>query len=365
MAMMGRPARADNDRILILVEMQGGNDGLNTLVPYADPLYRQLRPRIALAREQVIQLDERLGLHPALEPLLPLWRIGRMAAVAGLGYAGANRSHFMGIAEWDTARAIDVNGAGIGWVTRALDHIGARGPSDGVVLGRPHLGPLDGSPRTLMVDDPLRVARAGRAIPLPGGIGPTPQLQHVLAVQQSLRQAGDALAERLATVELPAVEFSASRFGDQMRAALRLILSGAPVRAIKVSIGSFDTHAIQPGIHNLLLGILARDLANFAGVLMARGAWERVMILTYSEFGRRAHENTAGGTDHGLAAAQFALGGGVRGGLYGVQPRLDDLDDGDVKYTTDFRAYYATALEWWGCAPGPVLGPGHLPLRFA
>lgn len=354
-------AAARWDRVLVLVELAGGNDGLNTVAPVRDPLYRRLRPRLAIPADEALAIDETLGLHPALEPLMPLWADGRVAVALGVGYPDPNLSHFRSIEIWDTASDSHDFRAD-GWVARlfAAEPPPAEAAVDGVVLGRGDAGPLAGpSARTVVLagGDERLLGRAARR-PAVAAEAPNAALAHVLAVKARLSEAAEAiLSSRVADVD-PGAAFPSTGFGRQMEGAARLIAAGVRAPAIKVSLGSFDTHAGQSGQHARLLAELAGGLAAFAAAAKAKGFWDRVLVVTYSEFGRRPAENGSAGTDHGTAAPHFLLGGRVRGGLYGAQPPLHRLQDGNLTHTTHFRTLYATvARDWWGLDAADLAEP--------
>ncbi len=354
------PAR----RLLVLVELKGGNDGLNTVIPFADPRYAELRPRIAVPREQVVQLSERAGLHPALAPLEPLWEERRLAVVQGIGYPQPNLSHFRSIEIWDTASKSDEY-RDEGWLARAFDM--APSPegyvADGVVVGAGGMGPLAGSRvRALALANPeqfLRNARLARAEPRKTA---NPALAHILRVENRI----SASARRLESGREFRTTFPAGPFGNAVHTAAQLAANPAAVAVVRLSLGSFDTHANQQGTHANLLRQLAEGLVALREALVETGHWESTVIATYAEFGRRPRENESGGTDHGTASAHLVLGGGVRGGLYGAAPALDRLDgNGNLPYAVDYRAYYATFLErWWGMDSRAVLGGRFAPLAF-
>lgn len=356
------PAGAGLGNVLVLVELNGGNDGLNTVIPYADPLYAKLRPKIGLAREEVVQLDATTGLHPGLAPFKPIWEAGECAIVQGVGYEKPNLSHFRSIEIWDTASASDATIAD-GWVARAL---APRQPlagriAEGVVLGRPAVGPLYGAKaRVAMMQDASGFANQARRVARPGTIAPpTAALQHVVTTQAELREAGDGIFDRLQRMRVPLqTAFPRTGIGGQLANAARLIAANVDVPVIKLSHGSFDTHTYQRNPHDRLVGELGAALAAFRLAMIERNAWGRVTVMTYAEFGRRPAENSAQGTDHGTAAPHFVLGGAVRGGFKGVAPRLDQLDGGgNLRHGIEFQSLYATMLKrWWGIDPAPVLG---------
>jgi uncharacterized protein (DUF1501 family) len=347
-------------RLLILVELKGGNDALNTVVPYADREYYRLRPKLAIARDEVLQLDAATGLHPKLAPLMALWKEGSLAVVQGVGYPQPNLSHFRSIEIWDTA-----SDAGEylhdGWLTRcfASRPLPRSAAADGVVVGGAELGPFAGGARAVALantDQFLRQARLAAPAPTVGSAA----LSHILKVEGDIVQAAAGLhgghAFRTA--------FPNGAFGNAVRTACQVAASNAGVAVIKVSLGSFDTHGNQAGVHARLLGELAEGLAALESALVELGRWDSTLVMTYAEFGRRPKENQSAGTDHGTAAAQFVAGGRVRGGLYGAPPRLDRLDgNGNLSFAVDFRQLYATAMErWWGVDAKPVLGRAFAPL---
>lgn len=349
---------ASYDRLLVLVELKGGNDGLNTVVPFADTAYYQLRPRLAIQREQVLQLDPRAGLHPALEPLLALWQGRELAVVQGVGYPGPNLSHFRSIDIWDTASKSNEY-LTEGWLARAFG-VAPAPPAfaaDGVVVGGAEMGPLRGGVRTIALTNPEQFLRQARLV-APAGQGRNAALEHILKVEQNIVRA----AARLHANHAFATAFPAHAFGNAVRTAAQLVASGAGVAVIKLSLGGFDTHSGQPARHAQLLKMLAEGLVALKGALSEVSRWESTLVMTYSEFGRRPRENLSNGTDHGTASAHFVMGGRVKGGLYGAPPEPGRLDgSGNLPFAVDFRDLYATVLErWWG-----VDSPGALNGRFA
>lgn len=340
-------------RLLILVELKGGNDGLNTVVPYADEAYYTLRPRIGVRRDDVLQLDGRTGLHPALKPLMPLWQAGELAIVQGVGYPNPNLSHFRSIEIWDTASRSDQYLAE-GWLGRAFaSHpLPAGFAAGGVAVGGGDMGPLaGGGARAIALTAPevfLRQARLAN----PAGQGRNRALDHILRVEAGIVEA----AARLDAGVQFRSEFPRGAFGNAVRVAAQLAANPSGVAAIRLSLGGFDTHQNQPGIHQRLLGELGEGLAALRAALQETDRWDSTLVMTYAEFGRRPQENFSNGTDHGTAAAHFIAGGRVKGGLYGETPRLVSLEGGNLRHAVDFRSLYATALErWWGVASAGVL----------
>jgi len=345
-------AQTRPQRILILVELKGGNDGMNTLVPYADPLYRQFRPGIGLAREHVVQLDERVGLHEKLEPLMESWKARDLAILQGVGYPYPNRSHFRSIEIWDTASASSQT-LSEGWISQAFEGVTrpAGAGVDGIVVDTNSLPMVGPALRTVVMQDAenfLRQAQAMKDSAKPDGGNPA--LRHILDVRHEVNAAAAGLRDKLHDSPAPAFAYAEDGgFGRQLDLATRLLAAQVPVVAIKVALGGFDTHANQLPTQERLLGLLAEGLATLRKNLIAAGRWNDVVVMTYSEFGRRARQNASGGTDHGTSSPQFVMGGQVKGGLHGVYPSLADLQDGDLKHTIDFRSVFAAvARGCWG-----------------
>jgi uncharacterized protein (DUF1501 family) len=337
-------ATNSNAKILILVELSGGNDGLNTLIPHNDPHYYRLRPNLAIPQNQVLSLQQNMGLHPALKPLLPYWNTGQLAWVQGVGYPNASRSHFRSINVWETARSSGKKSA-IGWLDKAA--MVSQKPVDGIILDD-SIGPLSNQYlKTLSIESPERFIQQVRGIQTLQKSTQNPALAYVLQQQQLLNTSASNIAERLQkTPNLPS-RFPQHDFAQQMYHAARLIASGVDVPIYKVGLTGFDTHAKQIPQHSSLLSQLATGLAHFAKTMQQLGLWDQILIMSYSEFGRRVAENGASGTDHGAASSQFILGGQVNGGIYGKNPQLEDLDQGDLKYSTDFRRIYHTVSSQW------------------
>ena len=352
--------------LLILVEFKGANDGLNTVVPFADAAYATLRPRIGIKREEVVQLNERAGLHPALAPLLPLWQGRQMAVVEGVGYPNANLSHFRSIEIWDTASNAN-EFLHEGWLARAF----AASPvprsylADGVVLGSNEMGPMAGAPRSVALANPDQFVRQSKLIDSGmSGEAKKPArsavLDHVLRVESNIVEAAASLNSRYAF----RTAFPAGPFGNQIQTAVQIAANPAGVAAVRVTLGGFDTHQNQPGTHANLMKQFAEGVIALKSALEEIGRWNNTLVMSYSEFGRRPKENQSNGTDHGTAAPQFVFGGRVNGGLYGQAPALARLDgNGNLPHAVDFRDLYATVLErWWRVPAHGVRGARFAPL---
>jgi uncharacterized protein (DUF1501 family) len=342
-------------QLLVLVELKGGNDGLNTVVPYADPAYYGLRPRIAIRRDDVLQLDGRTGLHPSLAPLMPLWQSRELAIVQGVGYPSPNLSHFRSIEIWDTASRAEEYLAD-GWLARAFAAapVPKRFAADGVVVGASELGPLaGGGARAVALANTEQFLRQAKLAHPTQGQG-NRALAHLLKVEADVVQAASGLNGNREF----RTQFPQGPFGNAVKTATQVVASEAGVAAVRISLNGFDTHQNQPGTHANLLRQLAEGLVALRAALQELGRWDSTLVVTYAEFGRRPQENGSNGTDHGTAAAHFALGGRVKGGLYGEAPRFDRLEGGNLVHAVDFRSVYATVLErWWGVpAAGPLGG---------
>ena len=358
----GRPGYAN---VLILVELKGGNDGLNTVVPYADPLYYQLRRGIGIKRDQVLQLDAHTGLHPALAPLMPLWRDGQVAIVQGVGYPQPNLSHFRSIEIWDTASRSDQY-LHEGWLTRTF----AQAPvppgfaADGVVLGSAEMGPLANGARAIALVNPAQFIRAARLAEPSSLRERNPALAHIIDVENDIVKAADRLRPRGGMREFRTA-FPAGTFGTSVKTAMQVLAAceasgpGAQdgVAVLRLTLNGFDTHQNQPGQHAALLKQFAEGMSAMRDALIELGRWHQTLVMTYAEFGRRVRENQSNGTDHGTAAPHFVMGGRVAGGLYGAPPALGRLDgNGNLPVAVDFRQLYATVLgSWWGLDATRVL----------
>jgi uncharacterized protein (DUF1501 family) len=358
------------NRTLILIELKGGNDGLNTVVPYADPNYQALRGNLALKTEELIRIDAKFGLHPELGPFLPLWEKGELGIVQGLGYPQPNLSHFRSIEIWETASRANEY-LEDGWVTRAM-RAGLASQqaytAEGVLIGSSAMGPLLGA-RAVTLTNPeafLNQARLSQATKIQTQSAANPALQHLMQVQDNINHAAAGLrADRFNFTTV----FPLGGFGNAVRAACQVVASqkgrsGVPVIALKL--GSFDTHQNQPGTHANLLKQLAEGMAAIKSAMQELNAWDQTLLMTFSEFGRRARPNNSNGTDHGTAAPHFVAGGAVRGGWYGKAPDLARLDaTQNLIYTSDFRQLYAgVAKNWWGVNPEPVVLGNFDPISF-
>ncbi|GMU55415.1 MAG: hypothetical protein AMXMBFR33_45610 [Candidatus Xenobia bacterium] len=335
---------AATPRKLVLVHLFGGNDGLNTVIS-DNALYRKLRPRLALKSDQVLPLKSGLGLHRALEPLMPHWQAGQLALVNGVGYPEPNRSHFTSSDIWHTA--VVRGTARYGWLGRFLDNSGAGSVNVGPTLTRA-LYAQSAQPLCLKTPDQFRL-EANQA-----------------ELSAMYRDFGGHLGSTFASLEkavdhchsCPGESVATGDFGKSLDVILRLLPQG---QVFCTALSGFDTHSNQSKRHAEVLSELAGGLAAFMAALKRRGQDRDVLVAVYSEFGRRVEENASGGTDHGTAGPLFVLGPGVKGGLYGEVPSLSNLKEGDLVHTVDFRAVYSTLLSRWLQADASAVLGGHFP----
>jgi uncharacterized protein (DUF1501 family) len=367
-----RPA---GGRVLVVLELTGGNDGLNTVIPYSDPEYRKRRPRLHLTKDRVRRIDDRMGFHPALDGFAKLLQADRVAVVQSVGYPNPNRSHFESMAIWQSAR-LDAKADTPGWLARCLDARPLPGGDDAPAL---HAGPpqlpqaLAGSTRhvpSLSAAEQLR-----RRVGAPGAPDATQQRQGLddisgqerggagsllQFVQRSVVGAQSGAARLEAVLDRPAAGAGYPdnyELARHLRLVARLVQAGLTTPIYYTQLGGFDTHANQQFTHDNLLREVGDSLRAFLDDLARSGDAGRVAVLVYSEFGRRLRENASAGTDHGTAAPVFVLGGQVKAGLHGPYPNLQDLSDGDPKFAIDFRRVYANVLEdWLGVPSKPILG---------
>ena len=367
-----RVAQMAGDRTLIVVQMAGGNDGLNTVIPFGDPLYHQMRPTLSIPDTSVIHLDTRLGLHPNLAPLKQLWDDGHLAIVEGVGYPNQSLSHFQAMDIWQT---LDLNGTGnqgwlgklvSGWVDqdghpfKAMD-IGVQTAQALASISAPV--PTISSVNTYRIyPDPADVdngnARLQALMKLYNSYPETSPYAALLdttalRAQDGSKQLRNADAQYQAAVTYPQGPFAAG-----LKILAEAIVQGLGLRVGYVTLGGFDTHANQQTTHNVLMKSLADGLSAFYTDLSKHGKADNVVVMTWSEFGRRVEENGSQGTDHGTAAPMFVMGNTVNKGTFGEPPNLSNLDyNGNLKYTTDFRSVYATILDrWLGASSHNVLG---------
>ena len=352
----------DTDRVLVVIQLSGGNDGLNTVVPYENDSYHRARPTLRIDSGRVLRLNDELGLHPNLAGLKGLYDGGELAIVNNVGYPNPDRSHFRSMDIWHTADPESPEDE-TGWIGRLADAgVGAGGAPLAVQVddaelplalrGRQAVAPTITDIDALRLPDEAAALEARLRAAHPGA---SSDLQFVRRVAvDACRQ-----ARRLRSVEVDgaAGTYPGHGLAGRLRQIAALIDAGFGARVYYTSLGGFDTHAQQATAHGPLLRELSESVAAFQADLRRRGVQDRVLTMTFSEFGRRVAENGSRGTDHGAAAPMFLIGAGVQSGLHGGGPRLDEVERGDVAHDVDFRRVYATAWrEWLGLDPRPVLG---------
>ena len=347
---------AADDPKLVLVTLYGGNDGLNTVIPYADPAYHRSRPELAYTPEAVLRLDDSLGLNPKMTGLKRLWDAKRLAIVRGVQYPKPNRSHFRSMDIWQSASP--TGPVSTGWIGRWLD--GTNAPVETAVSFEPVLPPL------LVGRTRVGACVSYRGLTLPtwinanvvSALGRTqpgePAFQaraaaaytDLISMAKEVREAGrvtespdDGSADTAATGT-----GGVGALAAQLALVARCVTAGVPTKVYSVSLGGFDTHATERAGQENVLSQLDAALTSFVTKMQRTPAGRRVTVVAYSEFGRRVRANGSEGTDHGTAGPLFVLGPAVAGGFYGEQPSLTDLDDGDLKATTDFRDVFGTVL---------------------
>jgi uncharacterized protein (DUF1501 family) len=342
-----------DDRILVVVQLDGGNDGINTVVPFKDDGYAKYRKAIRLPEKRLIKINAEIGLHPSMKDAGKLLESGRLAIVPGVGYPNPNRSHFRSREIWQSARLDDRDHNGLGWIGRGLDG----GPST-----------RDGAPAAMLIgpDSPPPAIRGRRSV----SAALNRLDDYALSEKETrARQADSSTAEddlgrflrrslldayttadRLESVAGARdghVPYPESELARRLGLTARLIKAGLGTRVYYLEQGDYDTHGHQIARHAPLLEDLSESLKAFLDDLAASRLADRVVVMVFSEFGRRVQENGSMGTDHGTAGPVLLAGPCVRPGLVGTYPSLMDLADGDLKMTVDFRRVYATILQTW------------------
>jgi uncharacterized protein (DUF1501 family) len=370
-ARAARPVR--DDRVLVVVQLDGGNDGINTVVPFGDADYARHRKELRLPVERLCKLTAGVGLHPAMRRAADLVEDGRLAIVQGVGYPNPDRSHFRSMAIWQTARLDREGHDGHGWLGRALDAAGggagvgaAHGPAAVFVGERELPRSLRGRRAvTASFADPADLALA---IPAAAGAAPgRPTGDDLRSFVDRTVTSAYATAEELAAASRRGAEaaarYPASEVGKYLELVARSIKAGAAARVYYVIQPGYDTHAVQVPTQARLLGDFARAIRAFLDDLAAAKLADAVLLMAFSEFGRRPAENGSLGTDHGTAGPVFLAGPAAKAGLIGETPRLGELVDGDLKWSIDFRRVYATLLDrWLGLPAETVLGQRFEPL---
>jgi uncharacterized protein (DUF1501 family) len=345
------------DRCLVLINLAGGNDGLNCVVPHGNDLYYQLRPALAIDRHDVLAIDASVGLNPGMQSVKALYDKGMVAIVQGVGYPDPDHSHFRSTEIWQTAAPDRYEHTG--WLGRYFDEAGParenlfRGVAVSKVLpevlvsDRTDIPAVPGLGEYVMMADRNVAARGAFSREAIDAQLPfaSPYLAHVMEIEANAQRSSEELPKLVAGYKTQA-SYPATGLGRSLALAAQIVGSNLGTKVIYVEHGSFDTHVSQKMTQNTLLMQFSNAIGAFYDDLRAHGNERRVLTLTFSEFGRRIEENGSRGTDHGEASPLFLIGG-VKGGLYGTPPDLSATNMGNVRYTTDFRSVYATVLERW------------------
>jgi uncharacterized protein (DUF1501 family) len=355
-AAIDRPLPADTP-ILVIVTLYGGNDGLNTVIPFTDPIYFASRPDISYQAETLLPLDAELALNPAMKGLKALWDQKKVAIIRGVGYPNPDRSHFSSMAKWQTASpAKHINTGWLGrWVdTQSEDPMlaismgsvlppllagaklsGSALPIGGLVIPKGNLAAQCTQLSKAAKQDTKLMAAAATSMRnlfnISGSVQPVLKAPAPVAPDLPTTNGGNAGGD--------------SNLAQQLDVVSKLIAAGSPTKVWSVSLGGFDTHANEANAQSELLGVVSDSLSRFMGQLKATTRSNDVTIMIYSEFGRRVVGNGSQGTDHGTSGPMFLIGNSVKGGFYGEQPSLSNLIKGDLAVTTDFRDVYATVIE--------------------
>jgi uncharacterized protein (DUF1501 family) len=367
----GLPGGVD-ERVLVIVNLQGGNDGLNTIVPHGMQPYYRYRPTLGIPANDVLQINDKVGFNPEMRSLKGMYDAGNVAIVQGAGYPQPDHSHFRSTEIWQTAAPDRFESTG--WIGRFLDS--ADLPSANlfnavavapvlpeVMISRktdvPAIAALQGYG---LASDRRADTRTAFASLVHDDRVPfrSPYLATVAEIEDHAQRGSEELPKLVAGYT-PSGAYPATPIGRSLSLAAQIVGSRLGTRVIYVQHGSFDTHAGQKPTQDRLLRELSDGLKAFYDDLASHGNDKRTLTITFSEFGRRVAENGSRGTDHGEAAPMFLVGGGLKGGLYGEHPSLDTLDNGDVKYTVDFRSVYATVIEKWFGRPTTGIIAGSFP----
>ena len=382
LARTARAAEVAKEKVLVVLELTGGNDGLNTVIPYGDDLYHKNRPTLRFKKDRVLKIDDHIGLHPSLNGLHQLHEKGELAIVQGVGYPNPDRSHFESMDIWQSADP--TRRTTVGWVARSTPLLPVGKGVPAMFLGKDKL-PLalqGASAGVLGIEKPqefdLQLAgseerkKARRRLIEDISKGPAEeddltafvrrrQLQSFASVDTIRQAIANSTKDSAGTVQVN----DARELNEKLDLIATLIRADFGTRVYYVALDGFDTHSGQAEPHARLLGQVGNSLNNFFERLREGDHAKRVLAMTYSEFGRRVKENGSRGTDHGAGSCLFVAGQGVKGGVINPHPRLDELDGGDLKYSIDFRRVYAALLDGWlGVDSKTVLGSKYEKVEF-
>src|SRR5438477_3508723 len=358
-ALQGTSMERHPERILVVLELSGGNDGLNTVVPYADPAYYRARPRIGIPARDVLKVTDRFGFHPSMVGFERVYKDGRMAVVHGCGYDHPSLSHFSSMSYWHTG--VPNAGEPLGWLGRlADDHLDAGSRNQIVNIGTSQsLAVRSAKHSPLVFDDPSRFRRDGtdeeKKVLAQFGAEAAPAsnttLDFLTSTARNAADSSDFVRQASSAYRTPVDYGIGNAFGGGLQRVAALIAAGMKTRLYYVSYqgNAFDTHVQQGDVHARLLMYTADAVRAFLDDVTRLGRGDDVAVMMFTEFGRRVEENGSLGTDHGTAGPMFLFGkhDRVKAGFYGRPPSLTDLDDGNLKMTTDFRSVYATSIKEW------------------
>ena len=367
-ALEGTSVERHPNRILVVVELSGGNDGLNTVVPFGDAAYYRARPKLGIKESEAIKVASGYGFHPSMVGFERLYKDGHLAVVHGCGYEHPSLSHFSSMGFWHTG--VPNGGETLGWLGRLADRtydphtrnmIVNLGTSQSLAVRSQQHSPL-------VFDDPARFRRDGNdeekhALAELSRTRATTNatLEFLASTAQNATESSDLVRRASSTYRTPVDYGQGGGLGGNLQRVAALIAAGMPTRVYYVTYSgnSFDTHVQQADLHTRLLMYTADAVRGFMDDIKRLGRGDDVAMMIFTEFGRRVEENGSLGTDHGTATPMFVVGHGVRGGFYGRHPSLTDLDDGNMKMTTDFRRVYATMIkEWLGYDDTPTVLKG-------
>jgi uncharacterized protein (DUF1501 family) len=345
--------RADTERTLVVVQLSGGNDGLNTIIPFADEAYQENRLTLSYNKDNVLRINNDLGWHPSARGLADLQEAGRLSVIQGVGYPNPNRSHFESMDLWHTAHA---NSRATGWLGRFAD------VDPESKLNTPHSVYVGSGVRPLALQardsiawtvrdlDQFRLRADARERDIVQQLATTTEQDNDYSqlIASNLRAALRADEQLASTLrQSSGASYRGDALGNDLRQVAAMIRSGLPARVYYVTLDGFDTHANQRAAHASLLDQLSSGVKAFCDDLANDGLLDQVLLMCFSEFGRRVKENGSQGTDHGVAGPMFIAGGNCRGGIVGDHPSLTDLVEGDLKHAIDYRSVYRTLLEDW------------------
>jgi uncharacterized protein (DUF1501 family) len=344
-----RASKVERDsRVLVVVQLDGGNDGINTVVPFADEGYAKYRSTLRLQKDRLVKVNDTVGLHPSMDGFGKLLQAGQLAIVQGVSYPNPYRSHFQDMAIWHTARLDAEQQSGLGWLGRSLDE--AKGASSLLVGGGPPPLALRGRRAIASAIERLEdFTLVAGADPRKALTKNEPADDLTAFVRRNMLDAY-ATADRLAATAKEKdgdARYPRNSLAQRLQLIARLLKVGVGARVYYTTQGSYDTHNSQIFTHSQLLLEFSSAVKAFLDDLAAAKLGDRVIVLAFSEFGRRVQENGSAGTDHGTAGPVFLAGPGVKAGLVGTTPSLTDLENGDLKLGLDFRRVYASVLEAW------------------